>query len=146
LEPALGPGEGTADFFDIVDRAFVPVITRAQVLDSTRGRAISRPTLRSHDAALRVIEDLVTLSSAVDGATADRWMGLCKGWVNALGDDIDWPTITRVSAVRTLEANAAAPLAEPDGARLYGSMDRVVIREPGWALAIAGASSRIAFY
>lgn len=146
VEPALGPSTENAKFYEIIERTFLPVVYRGQVLDSTRGRAISRETLRSQDAGSRVLEDIVTMSAAVDDETRQRWLGLCKSWAADLGPDVDLSSITRVSALRALETSDAVARPEPVGVDLFGSMDRVVIRESTWGMAIAGASDRIAFY
>ncbi|MBZ2197873.1 polysaccharide lyase 8 family protein [Occultella gossypii] len=146
LEPVVQPEDGYDEFYELIERSFLPVVYRGQMLDSTRGRAISRENIRSWDATTALIEAMVTMSSAVDDETADRWLGACKSWIADHDGEVPLYSVALVSALRRLEAHSAPPVPESPGANLFGSMDRVVIREPGWGLAIAGASNRIAYY
>lgn len=135
-----------AAFFELIDRSFLPIVYRGQVLDSVRGRAITRHELGSRHETGRLLESLVTMSDAVDADTANHWLGRCKSWMDELGDSLPLDSVPRVAALRKLEASSATALPEPEGVHLFGSMDRVVIRQPGWGMSIAGASDRIALY
>lgn len=144
LEPAAGGAH--EDFFDLVDRSLLPVVYRGQVLDSVRGRAISRAAVRSRDVAADLMEALVTMSSAAPVAVADRWLARCSSWWEDLEGTVAMSTVSRVAAVRSLEASPVQPEQEPSGVTLFGSMDRAIVRRTDWAYAIAGSSRRVSWY
>ncbi|WP_159620362.1 polysaccharide lyase 8 family protein [Ruania rhizosphaerae] len=144
IEPETGGPE--EDFYALVEASILPVVYRGQVLDSVRGRAVSRAASRSRTIAADVLEALVLLSGAVPAATADAWLGRARTWLPVLDGAVPLQTVPRVSAIRALEAHSAPPLPEPDGVSLFGGMDRAVVRRPGWAVAISGSSRRIAWY
>ncbi|MGZ0145942.1 polysaccharide lyase 8 family protein [Kribbella sp. WER1] len=129
-----------------VDESFAPVIYDCQMLDSVRGRAVSRTQERSHDDAYIIIEAMLTLAKGVDAATAARWRGLCAGWIarDTYGSIRASAGLARLALLKDL--SGVAPAAEPVGHKLFTSMDRAVHRRDGWALAISMASERITWY
>lgn len=129
-----------------VDESFAPVIYDCQMLDSVRGRAVSRTQERSHDDAYIIIESMLTLAQGVDAATAARWRGLCAGWIarDTYGSIRTSASLARLALLKDL--SGVAPAAEPVGHKLFASMDRAVHRRSGWALAISMAGERITWY
>lgn len=146
LEPLDGGVPGRDEFFNLIERAFIPIVYRGQVLDCLRGRSITRSELRSKDETAKLIEAIVKMSVGVDDVTAARWIGRCKSWLADLGGTLPRDSISRIAAERKLKLHPAPPLPEPCSADLFNSMDRVLVRQPGWAFSISGSSKRIAFY
>lgn len=131
-----------------VEDAFAPVVYDCQMMDSVRGRAVSRTDERSHDDAYLVIESILNLADAVDPSTAKRWQGMCAGWLrrDSFGNILDDATVPTVAAVKDLRASGVAPVAEPRGPRVFPSMDRAVFRGRSFAYALAMCSERITWY
>lgn len=135
-----------ADFYSLIDRAFLPIVYRGQVLDNLRGRSITRSELRSKDEAAKLIEAVVKMQDSVGSDTAARWLGRCKSWLTDMGGELPLDSINRVVAQQKLDSEPVIPLSEPPGVHLFNSMNRAIVRRNGWALSIAGASDKVALY
>lgn len=134
--------------FKTVEDSFAPFLHNGQMLDSVRGRAISRSQERSYDNGDGAIEAVLWLARAVDPATARRWQGLCQGWIerNAFEKPIKGASIPRTALLKDLAAARVAPIAETPGHSFFAGMDRSVFRGDGWAAALGLCSNRIAWY
>ncbi|MEO6529803.1 MAG: polysaccharide lyase 8 family protein [Specibacter sp.] len=134
--------------FKTVEDSFAPFLHNGQMLDPVRGRAISRTQERSYDNGDGAIEAILWLARAVDPATANRWRGLCRGWIarNTFENPITGASIPRTALLKDLAASGVRPLAETPGHSYFAGMDRSVFRGDGWAAALALCSNRIAWY
>ncbi|MBH5337174.1 polysaccharide lyase 8 family protein [Streptomyces pactum] len=159
------PGRHTVH--DGVERAWAPLLYDGLVMDSVSGRAVSRGVVPDdpvrygdHQRGHQVMAAITLLALALDapdgpGTAAgavlrDRWHALVKGWIER---DTWLPVLTDpqfdVADLARLHAVAASPVPaapEPTGHRIFAAMDRAVHRRPGWAVNIAMASDRIAYY
>ncbi|MGC3000314.1 polysaccharide lyase 8 family protein, partial [Streptomyces sp. G35A] len=144
---------------DSVEHAFAPLVHDGLVMDGVNGRAISRGHLRGDDRPLlrsdhfhgqQLIAAIALLAEGAGPAERDRWHARVKGWIER---DTVSPILTApqygVADLARLHAIAAAPVTaapEPTGHRLFAAMDRAVHRGPGFAVHIAMASDRVAYY
>ncbi|MBG6134356.1 polysaccharide lyase 8 family protein [Longispora fulva] len=147
-------------FLDTVERSYAPFLFNGLVMDGVTGRGISRgiatlDPLRiqgdDHRRGHSVINGILVLADAASPAERARWRGLAKGWYQRdywsppLADlTLAVPALARAKAV--LDDTSVSPIAEPVGSRIFGGMDRVTHRRPGWALAISMCSTRTSFY
>lgn len=135
--------------YEAVERSFAPVVFDGLMMDSVRGRAVSRERAGDHRDGASALAAILLLASGAPGSYADRWRSLVKGWLTR-------NRTTPFAALATLPqlALAKAVLDDPSvraGARTTGSfvladMDRVVHRRPGWACALSLSSKRISAY
>lgn len=134
--------------FKTVEDSFAPFLHNGQMMDSVRGRAISRAQERSYDNGDMAIESILWLARAVDPETAQRWRGLCQGWIsrNTFEHPIVGASIPRTALLKDLAAARVAPIAENRGHSFFAGMDRSVYRGNGWALSLGLCSNRIAWY
>jgi len=134
--------------FKTVEDSFAPFLYNGQMLDSVRGRAISRAQERSYTNGDMAIESILWLARAVDPATGTRWRGLCKGWItrNTFESPLAGASIPRTALLKDLAADSVRPLAQKPGHSYFAGMDRSVFRGDGWALALGLCSNRIAWY
>lgn len=130
-----------------VEAAFTPFMVDGQMMDAVRGRSISREHERSRRWGDDLVEAVLRLAGAVDDATATRWRGLCRGWIerDAASTTLSTASPRRLALVKDLLASDVPALSEPLGGRVFASMDRVVYRAPRWAMALAMCSGRIAW-
>lgn len=138
-----------ANLTDAVERSFAPLIHEGRMMDAVRGRAISREDERSVDNGNDAIEAVLRLSEAVDDETAQRWRGLCRGWIedNASATVLDEGPITRLALVSALMDSDVVAHRLPSGPSVFPQMDRVVHRGTGgWTACVAMCSDRIAWY
>lgn len=119
-----------------------------QMMDSVRGRAISREGQRSIDNGNDAIEAVLRLAEATDGETSARWRGLCRAWIEDNGHStiLEGASIARLATVTELLGADVEPYRLPTGAHFFPGMDRMVYRGSGWASCIAMCSDRIAWY
>ncbi|CQR61582.1 polysaccharide lyase 8 family protein [Streptomyces leeuwenhoekii] len=144
---------------DSVEHAFAPFLHDGLMMDSVNGRAISRGYLKSDDRRVMrgdhfhgqgVIAAIALLAGGASPAERDRWHARVKGWIER---DTVSPVLTArqfdVADLARLHAVAASPVPaapEPVEHRLFPAMDRAVHRRPGFTVAIAMSSDRIAHY
>ncbi|MGJ6980476.1 polysaccharide lyase family 8 super-sandwich domain-containing protein [Aestuariimicrobium soli] len=137
-----------------VEGSYAPLVYRGQMMDSVRGRAVSREGSRSLTDGDAAIEAILRLAEAVEPAMAERWRGLCRQWIEAgrtgsSGHDIlNGASIVRTALVHALLSSAVVARPDTGGGRLFPGMDRLVHRGANnrWALTVAMCSSRIAWY
>ena len=138
-----------ANLTDAVERSFAPLIHEGRMMDAVRGRAISREAERSLDNGNDAIEAVLRLSEAVDEETAQRWRGLCRGWIedNSAATILHEGPITRLALVSALMDSDVGAHRLPPGPTVFPQMDRVVHRgSGGWSACVAMCSDRIAWY
>ncbi|BCJ39126.1 lyase [Actinocatenispora thailandica] len=135
--------------FDAVERTYAPVVFDDQMMDSVRGRAVSRYSESEHTDGHTAVLDILTLAPSVDASTAARWQARCAGWLDR--DHFDNPLATmsvpQIALIKALRADGTvAPAPEPVRHDLFAQMDRAVHRRDGWCYTIAMASERICYY
>ncbi len=134
--------------FDTVENSFAPFVHDGLMMDSVRGRAISRTQERGFDDGTITIEAILWLAKAVDAATAARWRALCKGWIarNNYSNPLAGASIPRTALLKELAASPARAAAEKPGHSFFPGMDRSVYRGGNWALALGLSSRRTTWY
>lgn len=141
--------ETSSNLLGVIEGSFAPLMYNGQMMDSVRGRAISRPEERSIDNGNQLIEYTLRLADAANDETAERWRGLCKQWIQTNGaETITASTdITRLALVTNLMASEVKPANDATGPHIFPAMDRLVHRSPAndWALCLAMCSNRIAW-
>lgn len=138
-----------SNLLGVIEGSFAPLTYNGQMMDSVRGRAVSRIGERSRDNGDQLIEDTLRLAGAADGATAERWRGLCKQWIQSNEGQTITQTknITRLALVTDLVSSTVEPVPDATGPHMFPAMDRLVHRSPDndWAVCVAMCSNRIAW-
>ncbi|GAA2206569.1 polysaccharide lyase 8 family protein [Nonomuraea monospora] len=131
---------------DAVENAYAPWIHDGLMMDSVRGRAVSRQFNRDHDAGRDAVDAILHLASGAGEPYSTRFRQLAKGWIRRgrFLDAADVAATARAAALLSDGTVAAAP--RPRGHRVFAAMDRVVHRRPSWSFAISLSSRRIAMY
>lgn len=134
--------------FDTVEDSFAPFVHDGLMMDSVRGRAISRTQERGFDDGTITIEAILWLARAVDTATAARWRALCKGWIarNKYSNPLVGASIPRTALLKELAASPTGAAAETPGHSFFPGMDRSVYRGREWAFALGLSSRRTTWY
>lgn len=134
--------------FNTVEDSFAPFMHDGLMMDSVRGRAISRTQERGFDDGAITIEAVLWLARGVDAATCDRWRSLCKGWVarNKYSNPLVGASIPRTALLKELATSAPRAAAETPGHKFFPGMDRSVFRGKGWAAALGLSSRRTTWY
>lgn len=134
--------------FNTVEDSFAPFLHDGLMMDSVRGRAISRTQERGFDDGIITIEAILWLARAVDVATGNRWRSLCKGWMvrNKYSNPLAGASIPRTALLKELAASAPGAATETPGHSFFAGMDRSVYRGRGWAAALGLSSRRTTWY
>ncbi|WP_169745221.1 polysaccharide lyase family 8 super-sandwich domain-containing protein [Streptomyces megasporus] len=133
----------------VVEQTFVPLVHGGLMLDSVRGRAISRSHARDADDGFLLAVDAVGLAAALppeEAATALRLRSLAKRWLrrNTHRPLAERPP-ARIAAVAGVLADPDVPEAdEPVGHFAFPDMERIVHRRPGWTYSLSLNSDRVA--
>ncbi|MEU9360491.1 polysaccharide lyase 8 family protein [Streptomyces sp. NPDC048301] len=135
--------------YDAVERSFEPVVFDGLMMDTVRGRAVSRQRSGDHRDGAAAIAAILLLASGAPRDRAGRWQSLVKGWLtrNRTTPFASSATLPQlVLAKRVLDDPGVSPQERTTGSFVFAGMDRVVHRRPGWALALSLSSRRIAAY
>lgn len=137
-----------ANIFRAVDITFAPIIYNGNRLESVMDRAVTRG--RSNVPANGIIGAVLEMAAGMDPATAQRWRGMCKGWLQRHPTYPDFlaglPVVQRVAFRNVLDDPSVEAVPEPSGVVVLPRMGRVVHRGQGWAVAIATSSERVKHY
>ncbi|NEE02433.1 polysaccharide lyase family 8 super-sandwich domain-containing protein [Phytoactinopolyspora halotolerans] len=135
--------------FDVVDRAYIPMMIDGQIPSMVAGRTITRWERSEHTGGHGVEGNVLLLSQAADSATAARWRSIVKGWLqrDTWDDPLEGADVAKTAAVTQLLADdSVQPAPEPTGHTMFANMARAIHRGRGWALAIAMSNNRIGSY
>ncbi|MCX5339275.1 polysaccharide lyase 8 family protein [Streptomyces atratus] len=135
--------------YEAVERTFAPVVFDGLMMDSVRGRAISRERAGDHRDGATAVAAILLLATGAPAEYAGRWRALVKGWLTRnrttpFAALATLPQLALAKAVlndRTVKAEARTT-----GTFVFADMDRVVHRRPGWACALSLSSKRISAY
>ncbi|WP_405783868.1 polysaccharide lyase 8 family protein [Streptomyces sp. NBC_00859] len=135
--------------YEAVTRTFSPVIFDGLMMDAVRGRAVSRERTADHTDGAAAVSAILLLASAAPAAVADGWRATVKGWIERNRTDpyLGLVGIAQVALAKELLADRSVAAADrATGHHVFADMDRVVHRRPGWSMALALSSKRIAAY
>ncbi|MEV0998704.1 polysaccharide lyase 8 family protein [Nonomuraea sp. NPDC050202] len=131
---------------DAVENAYAPWIHDGLMMDSVRGRAVSRQFNRDDDAGRDTVDAILQLAAGAGEPYATRFRQLAKGWIRR-GRFLDAANVAATARAAALLGDAAVAAApRPRGHRVFAAMDRIVHRRPSWSFAISLSSRRIAMY
>ncbi|NRQ32791.1 polysaccharide lyase 8 family protein [Nonomuraea sp. NN258] len=131
---------------DAVERTYAPWIHDGLMMDSVRGRAVSRQFNRDSDAGRDTVDAILQLAAGAPEPYATRFRCLAKGWIER-GEFLASAGIAATARAGAVLADARlTPVPRPTAHHVFAAMDRVVHRRPGWSMALSLSSRRIAMY
>ncbi|WP_405719135.1 polysaccharide lyase 8 family protein [Streptomyces sp. NBC_00046] len=135
--------------YDAVERTFAPVIFDGLMMDSVRGRAISRERAGDHRDGATALAAILLLASGAPAEYATRWRSLVKGWLtrNRTTPFDGLATLPQLALAKAVLSDGTVPAGpRSTGSHVFADMDRAVHRRPGWACALSLSSKRISAY
>ncbi|MFJ6695177.1 polysaccharide lyase 8 family protein [Streptomyces sp. NPDC091272] len=135
--------------YEAAERSFAPVLFDGLMMDTVRGRAISRERAGDHVDGAATVSSIVLLATGAPAAYAARWRALAKGWIerNRTTPYTALVSLPQLARAKALLADGSVPAAgRTTGHFVFADMDRVVHRRPSWAFAVSLSSRRIAAY
>ncbi|HHC8898490.1 TPA: polysaccharide lyase 8 family protein [Staphylococcus aureus] len=135
-----------------IDDGFMPLIYKSEMMDLSRGRAISRENETSHSASATVIKSLLRLSDAMDNSTKAKYKKIVKTSVKSdssykqndyLSSYSDIDKMKALMEDSTLSTNDLT-----QQLKIYNDMDRVTYhnKDLDFALGLSMTSKNVARY
>lgn len=155
------------NFFNAVAYGYAPFVYDGLMMDSVRGRAISRfSETDATDGFGAAINLLLWAQANTDSAQAAQWQSIAKGWLqrntvttisstdSVITDYTTGATVTTTSAgiadialaESVLGTASITAAAEPVAHQQFPNMARAVHRQPGWAYSISMSSAQVQRY
>ncbi|HHE1027260.1 TPA: polysaccharide lyase 8 family protein [Staphylococcus aureus] len=135
-----------------IDDGFMPLIYKSEMMDLSRGRAISRENETSHSASATVMKSLLRLSDAMDNSTKAKYKKIVKTSVKSdssykqndyLSSYSDIDKMKALMEDSTLSTNDLT-----QHLKIYNDMDRVTYhnKDLDFALGLSMTSKNVARY
>ncbi|BBK65283.1 hyaluronate lyase [Staphylococcus aureus] len=135
-----------------IDEGFMPLIYKGEMMDLSRGRAISRENETSHTASATVMKSLLRLSDAMDDSTKTKYKQIVKTSVNSdssynqndyLNSYSDIDKMKKLMDDSTISKNDLT-----QQLKIYNDMDRVTYhnKDLDFAFGLSMTSKNIARY
>ncbi|CDR66310.1 polysaccharide lyase 8 family protein [Staphylococcus schweitzeri] len=135
-----------------IDEGFMPLIYKGEMMDLSRGRAISRENETSHTASATVMKSLLRLSDTMDDSTKTKYKQIVKTSVNSdssynqndyLNSYSDIDKMKKLKNDSTISKNDLT-----QQLKIYNDMDRVAYhnKELDFAFGLSMTSKNVARY
>lgn len=155
------------NFFNAVGQGYAPFVYNGLMMDSVRGRAVSRYSESDAvDGFAAAINLLRWAQASTDASQAAQWQQTAKGWLqrntvttvsateSVIVDFTSGATVTTSAASvaeialaeSVLGDSSIAAAAEPVAHQQFPNMARAVHRRPGWAYSISMSSAQVQRY
>ncbi len=138
-----------ANVFRWIYEAYEPTIYRGGMMAMLQGRAISRSSTSEHGVGHSLMLNFLRIAELAPQADRERLHSLLRHWAEAdtSRSFVGSAPLPLIAGVQQLLADPTiAPRAELRGNFVFGSMDRVVHRAPGFGVGLSLSSSRIYTY
>lgn len=134
-------------FLDAPEKSFAPFIWNGLMMETVRGRAVSRQRERDTDDAFTTIGTMVLMATGMPPAYAEKYRELAKGWLERTpANYLDKASIPQISRALALMNGPVTPAPEPVGFQYFHNQERGVHRRPGWAFTVSTSTRRIGRY
>ncbi|MFC8600584.1 polysaccharide lyase 8 family protein [Isoptericola sp. NPDC057191] len=130
------------------ERSFAPFVWNGRMLETVRGRAVSREREHDFHDGFTTAGSLLLLATQMPAPYRDTYRSLAKGWLSRCTEDYAaGATLSDLSrALPVLADDGVTGAPEPLGHRQFGAQERMVHRGSGWAYTVATSSRRIGRY
>ncbi|SHD48409.1 hyaluronate lyase 2 [Staphylococcus argenteus] len=135
-----------------IDEGFMPLIYKGEMMDLSRGRAISRENETSHTASATVMKSLLRLSDAMDESTKAKYKQIVKTSVKSdstYGQNDTLSSYSDISKMKSLMEDSTLSTNDlTQQLKIYNDMDRVTYhnKELDFAFGLSMTSKNVARY
>ncbi|CDR25749.1 polysaccharide lyase 8 family protein [Staphylococcus schweitzeri] len=135
-----------------IDDGFIPLIYKGEMMDLSRGRAISRENETSHSASATVMKSLLRLSDAMDTTTSERYKQIVKTSVNSDSSYKQTDYLNSYSDIDKMKSLMSDNTISTNGLtqqlKIYNDMDRVTYHNKNldFAFGLSMTSKNVARY
>jgi hyaluronate lyase len=136
---------------DAVEKTYAPFVWDGRIMDTVRGRAVSRQNEQDYVAGFSLISSLLLLAPGCEDPYRSRFLSLAKGWLQRCTDQtlVGHPTQTVAKSLLALDVLGDATVqaaSAPSYTWMFADQDRLVHQRPGWGFTASISSSRIGRY
>lgn len=140
-----------ATLLDSVENTFAPFVWDGRVMDTIRGRAVSRQSAPDYADGFALIGAVLLLAPGAGEPYTSRFLSLAKGWLQRCTDQsmVGHPTQRLARSLLALDVlnNASVQAAPaPLYTRMFADQDRLVHHRPAWGSTVSTSSSRVGRY
>ncbi|HEG7344018.1 TPA: hyaluronate lyase, partial [Staphylococcus aureus] len=135
-----------------IDDGFLPLIYKSEMMDLSRGRAISRENETSHSASATVMKSLLRLSDAMDDSTKAKYKKIVKTSVESDSSYKQTDYINSYSDIDKMKSLMEDSTISTNGLtqqlKIYNDMDRVTYhnKDLDFAFGLSMTSKNVARY
>ncbi|HCA7176115.1 TPA: polysaccharide lyase 8 family protein [Staphylococcus aureus] len=135
-----------------IDEGFMPLIYKGEMMDLSRGRAISRENETSHSASATVMKSLLRLSDAMDDSTKAKYKKIVKSSVESDSSYKQNDYLNSYSDIDKMKSLIKDSTISTNGLtqqlKIYNDMDRVTYHNKGldFAFGLSMTSKNVARY
>ncbi|WP_437273691.1 polysaccharide lyase 8 family protein [Staphylococcus aureus] len=135
-----------------IDDGFLPLIYKGEMMDLSRGRAISRENETSHSASATVMKSLLRLSDAMDESTKAKYKKIVKTSVESDSSYKQTDYLNSYSDIDKMKSLMEDSTISTNGLtqqlKIYNDMDRVTYhnKELDFAFGLSMTSKNVARY
>lgn len=133
-----------------VENTFAPFMWNGRMMDTVRGRAVSRSDLPDYASGAAAISAFLLLAQSCSEPYRSQYRSLAKGWLlRGTEDPYGLPSQRLVDSMRIaslLRDESISPEPTPVRTRAFGDQDRLVHRRPSFSAVVSVSSTRIGRY
>ncbi|HDD0318651.1 TPA: polysaccharide lyase 8 family protein [Staphylococcus aureus] len=135
-----------------IDDGFMPLIYKGEMMDLSRGRAISRENETSHSASATVMKSLLRLSDAMDESTKAKYKKIVKSSVksdSSYGQNDTLSSYSDIDKMKALMEDSTLSTNDlTQQLKIYNDMDRVTYhnKDLDFAFGLSMTSKNVARY
>ncbi|HDF7089993.1 TPA: polysaccharide lyase 8 family protein [Staphylococcus aureus] len=135
-----------------IDDGFMPLIYKGEMMDLSRGRAISRENETSHSASATVMKSLLRLSDTMDKSTKAKYKKIVKTSVESDSSYKQTDYLSSYSDISKMKSLMEDSTISTNGLtqqlKIYNDMDRVTYHHKGldFAFGLSMTSKNVARY
>jgi hyaluronate lyase len=138
-------------FLDSIQKTFQPFVVGGRIMDTVRGRAVSRQNEADYNDGATLIACTLLLASGAPEDYRTTFLSLAKGWLQQCTDvnRVGLPTLTIAQSlleVGVLSDSSVQAAPAPVVTQAFGDQDRLVHHRPTWASVVNISSKRIGRY
>ena len=136
---------------DAVEASYAPFIWNGRMMDTVRGRAVSRQSNPDYVDGAGAITAILLLAPGAGEPYRSRYLALVKGWLERCTDvtlfGLPGQSIAKSLLVTSaLNDSSITPAPAPVYTRAFGDQDRLVHHRPGFSSVVNVSSQRIGRY
>ncbi|UVJ38686.1 polysaccharide lyase 8 family protein [Arthrobacter sp. CJ23] len=136
---------------DAIENTYAPFVWDGRIMDTVRGRAVSRQREPDYVSGFGLISAVLLLAPGCEEPYRSRFLSLAKGWLERCADQklVGHPSQSLAKSLLSLSAlsdASVAPAPAPVYSRMFADQDRLVHHRPQWGCTVNLSSKRIGRY